>query len=77
MISQVLPSGTTGKEAAAAGPNLAGVFQGAGNWRLDFIDGGVMVNCAMLSPDQHNYRIEFANDRAVVHIDTTPKARTI
>jgi len=36
---------------------MAGVFEGAGNWRLDFIDGGVLVNCSFLSPNQQNYRI--------------------
>jgi hypothetical protein len=70
MVSAVLPSAA---KEAPAGPIMAGVFQGAGNWRLDFIDGGVLLNCAFLSPDQHNYRIEFANDRTVIHIDTTAK----
>ncbi len=55
------------------GPNMAGVFQGAGNWRLDFIDEGVLVNCSFLSPDQHNYSLDFKNDRTVLTIDTTPK----
>ena len=49
------------------------MFEGPGKWRLDFIDGGVLVNCAFLSPDQHNYKIEFKNDRTVIVIDTTPK----
>ncbi len=55
------------------GPNMAGVFQGAGNWRLDFIDDGVLVNCSFLSPDQHNYSLDFKNDRTLLTIDTTPK----
>ena len=71
MISSVLPTG--GGEAAVAGPNMAGVFQGAGNWRLDFIDDGVLVNCSMLSPNQQHYRLEFKSDRTVLVIDTTPK----
>ena len=70
MVGQVLPSLT---KEPAPGPNMAGVFEGAGKWRLDFIDGGVLVNCAFLSPDQHNYKIEFKNDRTVIVIDTTPK----
>ncbi len=70
MVSQVLP--TAAKEPAP-GPEMAGVFQGAGNWRLDFIDGGVLVNCSVLSPDQHNYTLEFKNNLAVLTIDTTPK----
>jgi hypothetical protein len=51
MVSQVLPS--LGKEPPP-GLNMAGVFEGAGNWRLDFIDGGVLVNCSFLSPNQQN-----------------------
>lgn len=70
MVSQVLPS--AGKEPAP-GPDMAGVFEGPGKWRLDFIDGGVLVNCSFLSPDQHNYTLEFKNNRATIVIDTTPK----
>jgi len=70
MVGQVMPS--LAKEPPP-GPNMAGVFEGPGKWRLDFIDGGVLVNCAFLSPDQHNYKIEFKNDRTVIVIDTTPK----
>jgi hypothetical protein len=70
MLSSVLPSAT---KEAAAGPNMAGVFQGAGGWRLDFIDDGVLVNCSTLSPDQHSYTIEFKSDRTSIVIDTTPK----
>jgi hypothetical protein len=70
MVSQVLPS--VAKEPAP-GPDMAGVFEGPGKWRLDFIDGGVLVNCAFLSPDQHNYTLEFKNNRTAIVIDTTPK----
>jgi hypothetical protein len=56
-----------------AGPNMAGVFVGAGNWRLDFIDEGVLVNCSFLSPNQENYTIDFKNGHAVLTIDTRPK----
>lgn len=70
MVSQVLPS--VAKEPAP-GPDIAGAFEGAGKWRLDFIDGGVLVNCSMLAPDQHQYTIEFKNNRATIVIDTTPK----
>jgi hypothetical protein len=70
MISQVLPSAN---KESAPGPELAGVFEGPGKWRLDFIDGGVLVNCAFLSPDQHSYTIAFRNNRAVLTVDTTPK----
>jgi len=70
MVSQVLPS--LGKEPPP-GLNMAGVFEGAGHWRLDFIDGGVLVNCSFLSPNQQNYRIELKNGRTVIIVDTTPK----
>jgi hypothetical protein len=70
MVGQVLPS--VAKEPAP-GPDIAGVFEGAGRWRLDFIDGGVLVNCSILAPDQHSYTLDFKNNRASLVIDTTPK----
>jgi hypothetical protein len=70
MVSQVLPSAA---KEPAPGPTLAGVFQGAGKWRLDFIDGGVLVNCSILSPNQQNYTVEFKNNRAILVVDTNPK----
>lgn len=70
MVSQVLPS--AGKDPTP-GPDMAGVYQGPGGWRLDFVDGGVLVNCSSLSPDQRSYRLEFKNDRTSLVIDTTPK----
>jgi hypothetical protein len=71
MISQVLPGAD--KTPQQAGPEMAGVFQGAGNWRLDFIDGGVLVNCADLSPNQESYSIDLKNGRATLTINTTPR----
>ena len=56
-----------------AGPNMSGVFQGAGNWRLDFVDGGVLVNCSFLSPNQEAYSLAFRTTGAVLSISTTPK----
>jgi hypothetical protein len=70
MLGQVLPSAA---KEPPAGPTMAGVFQGAGSWRLDFIDGGVLVNCSFLSPNQENYTIDFKNGRTAIIIDTTPK----
>jgi len=70
MLSQVLPGAD---KPPAPGPNMAGVFEGAGHWRLDFIDGGVLVNCSFLSPNQENYTIDFKSDRTVIVIDTKPK----
>src|SRR5580700_10897138 len=70
MVGQVLPSAA---KEPVPGPDLAGVFEGPGKWRLDFIDGGVLVNCSFLSPDQHSYTLEFKNNRTAIVIDTTPK----
>jgi hypothetical protein len=60
-------------KAPAAGPVMAGVFQGAGNWRLDFIDGGVLVNCASLSPNQEAYSLKFEGNRTALIINTRPR----
>jgi hypothetical protein len=70
LVGQVLPSAA---KEPAPGPELAGVYEGPGKWRLDFVDGGVLVNCSFLSPDQHSYTINFKNNRAVLTVDTTPK----
>jgi hypothetical protein len=71
MLSQVLPTGS--QEAASAGPTMAGVFEGAGHWRLDFIDGGVLVNCSFLSPNQESYKLEFKPNQTLLIVDTKPK----
>ena len=71
MLGSVAPAMDT--THPAAGPEMAGVYSGAGNWRLDFIDGGVLVNCAGLSPDQHSYKLEFGSDRTVLRVDTTQR----
>jgi hypothetical protein len=70
MVGQVLPEAA---KEALPGPVMAGVFEGAGSWRLDFIDGGVLVNCNVLSPNQENYKIEFKNGHAIIIVETTPK----
>ena len=72
MLSSVLPSDLNPPQPKA-GPVMAGVFEGAGNWRLDFIDGGVLVNCSFLSPNQQSYSIDFKNDRTTITVITTPK----
>jgi hypothetical protein len=66
MISQFLP----GAKESPPGPNMAGVFQGAGGWRLDFVEGGVLVNCAFLAPDHHNYTVQFKDNLTTLIIDT-------
>lgn len=76
MISSTLSSltGTKTEDAGPnSGPNMAGVFQGAGNWRLDFTSDGVLVNCSFLSPNEEAYSMSFAGNRAALTIRTTPK----
>ena len=75
MFSNMLTSviGSQKPSGPDAGPNMAGVFQGAGNWRLDFIDGGVLVNCSFLSPNQEAYSLKFEPSRTALIINTTPK----
>src|ERR1700675_3997075 len=74
-VSSILPTDTKESisNASSSGPNMAGVFQGAGGWRRDFIDSGVLVNCSILAPDEHKYAIDFKNDHTAIVIDTTPK----
>ncbi len=72
MLGSVLP-GADKPSGPASGPNMAGVFQGAGNWRLDFIDNGVLVNCAFLSPNQETYSLDFKTGHAVLTIHTRPR----
>ena len=71
VASQVAPGLI--KDGPASGPTMAGVFVGPGNWRLDFIDGGVLVNCSFLSPNQEAYSLDFKTGRAVLTINTTPR----
>ncbi len=70
MVGEFLPSAN---KESAPGPEMRGIFEGAGKWRLDFIDDGVLVNCAFLSPDQHSYTDDFKNRHTILTIDTTPK----
>ncbi|MBS1822722.1 MAG: hypothetical protein JST61_12235 [Acidobacteria bacterium] len=71
VASQVAPGLI--KDGPTTGPTMAGVFVGPGNWRLDFIDGGVLVNCSFLSPNQEAYSLDFKGGRAVLTINTTPR----
>jgi hypothetical protein len=77
MISSTVSSLTGTPNAANAppssGPEMSGVFQGAGGWRLDFVDGGVLVNCGSLSPNQEPYSLAFRSTGPVLTINTTPK----
>jgi hypothetical protein len=70
MLSGVLPGAD---KQPAPGPTMAGVFEGPGHWRLDFIDGGVLVNCADLSPNQEAYTLDFKSARPTLTINTTPR----
>jgi hypothetical protein len=69
MLGSVLPGADKKPEP---GPDMAGVFEGPGHWRLDFIDGGVLVNCSTLSPNQESYKLDFRTGRATLTINTTP-----
>jgi hypothetical protein len=72
-VSEKIAPGMIKDTSKLTGPQMSGVFQGAGGWRIDFIDGGVLVNCSGLSPNQQNYAIDFRNGHAVITVDTTPK----
>lgn len=65
------------KAGPDSGPEMAGVFVGAGNWRIDFVTDGVLVNCAFLSPDGHRYKMNFRNSEVLVTLDTTPRPITL
>jgi hypothetical protein len=73
-FGQMLGAGLPGaNKEPEPGPTMAGVFEGPGNWRLDFIDGGVLVNCSGLSPNQEAYTLDFKTGRATLTINTTPR----
>jgi hypothetical protein len=72
MLASALPA-ASGSNTPQAGPVMAGVFVGDGNWRLDFVDGGVLVNCSFLAPNQETYSLRFEANRTALIINTTPK----
>jgi hypothetical protein len=63
--------GVVGKEVT--GPQMAGVFNGAGGWHLEFSGASVGMSCQDLNTDSHAYAISFANNRAVLDISSAPK----
>jgi len=71
MIGQYLPQ--VAAKDKAIGPVMAGVFEGPGKWRLDFVDGGVLVNCSFLSPNEETYTIDLKSNHPGIIINTTPK----
>lgn len=73
MITSMVPS-VKDSSAPPAGPVMAGVFAGPGDWRLDFVDGGVLVNCSFLAPNEETYNLKFEPNRTALIINTTPKA---
>jgi hypothetical protein len=73
MLSSVAPAAGN-SSAPPAGPVMAGVYQGVGNWRLDFVDGGVLVNCGILSPNEETYSLKFEANRTALIIHTKPAA---
>jgi hypothetical protein len=70
IIGKVLPK--VGK-TLPPGPEIAGAFQGAGNWRIEFDDRFAMLKCSELYPQQYDYTMEIKNNRASLTIDMTPK----
>ncbi len=70
ILSSVAPT-IVGKEVT--GPQMAGVFTGAGDWRLEFSEASVALSCQDMIPDSHAYTISFANNRATLDIASTPK----
>jgi len=74
ILSSVAPN-IVGKEVT--GPQIAGVFAGAGGWRLEFTEASVALSCADMTPDSHAYTIAFVNNRAVVTVASSPKDFTL
>jgi hypothetical protein len=70
LLSSMAPD-VVGKETT--GPQMAGAFEGKGDWRLEFVEASVLMTCAGLHPEQHTYRIALTNNRAVITISSTPK----
>lgn len=72
MLTSMAPS-IKDSSKPPAGPIMAGVYAGAGDWRLDFVDGGVLVNCSFLAPNEETYSLKFEANRTALIINTTPK----
>jgi hypothetical protein len=70
LLSSMAPD-VVGKETT--GPQMAGAFEGKGDWRLEFVEASVLMTCAGLHPEQHTYSIALTNNRAVITIPSTPK----
>jgi hypothetical protein len=70
MLSSLVPD-VVGKQTT--GPQMAGAFEGKGDWRLEFVEASVLITCAGMHPEQHTYSIAFTNNRAVLTIQSTPK----
>jgi hypothetical protein len=70
ILSSMAPD-VVGKETT--GPQMAGAFEGKGDWRLEFVEASVLMTCAGLHPEQHTYSIALTNNRPVIAIQSTPK----
>src|SRR4029077_20862195 len=70
ILSSMAPD-VVGKETT--GPQMAGAFEGKGDWRLEFVEASVLMTCAGLHPAQHTYSISLTNNRAVITIQSPPK----
>lgn len=69
LLSSVAPE-VVGKEVT--GPQMSGVFIGAGQWRLEFSEASVALSCADMRPDSHAYTIAIVNNRPVLTISSSP-----
>ena len=72
-VAGLTGASTNTASAPPSGPVMAGVFAGPGDWRLDFVDGGVLVNCSFLAPNEETYSLKFEPNRTALIINTTPK----
>ncbi len=70
ILSSMAPD-VVGKDTT--GPQMAGAFEGKGDWRLEFVEASVLMTCAGLHPEQHTYSIALTNNRAVITVQSTPK----
>ena len=59
------------------GPVLAGSFEGAGKWRVEFTDRNATLTCSGLNPDPYAYSLQFKDNRAFVTLNTSPKSLTL
>ena len=70
MVGQVLPDLA---KTLPPGPEVAGNFEGAGKWRVEFTDRAAALKCSELVAEPYPYSLQFKDNHAVVTIATVPK----